>query len=307
MADAKMHADEIDISPALAKSLVARQFPHLAGLPITKLPSAGTENAIFRLGDDLAIRMPRVAGAAKQAEREAAWLPRLAPHLSLAIPEPVELGRPTEGFPHHWSICRWLEGENAFVRPVDDLGDSAYRLARFVRSLHAAPVAGDPSLVVAKSGRGVDLIHRDAATRSAIKACEGLADTDALSAMWDDALASAEWSDAPRWLHGDIHIGNLLTENGRVTGIIDWGCLGMGDPACDLTVAWSMLDRESRVIFRAELDVDDATWIRGRAWAISVAVIALPYYLRTNPLLVAISRHSIDEANRDWRRESRFP
>jgi aminoglycoside phosphotransferase (APT) family kinase protein len=296
MADVRMHADEIDISPALARSLVAQQFPHLADLPIIKLSSAGTENAIFRLGDHLSIRMPRVAGAVKQAEREAIWLPRLANHLSLAIPEPIELGLPTHDFPHHWSICRWLDGENAFVRPVDDLIDSAHRLARFVRSLQQVPAATDSSLAVTTSGRGVDLIYRDSATRRAIGACEGLVDTETLHAIWIDALATPRWKGPPIWLHGDIHVGNLLTEGGRITGVIDWGCLGAGDPACDLTVAWSMLDQESRAIFRAELNVDDATWIRGRAWAISVAVIALPYYIETNPLLVAISRHSIEAA-----------
>jgi aminoglycoside phosphotransferase (APT) family kinase protein len=300
MADVKMHADEIDIGPALAKSLVARQFPHLANLPIRKLSSAGTENTIFRLGENLAIRMPRVAGAAKQAEREAIWLPQLAPHLSLAVPEPVGLGRPTDEFAHHWAICRWLEGENAFVRPATDLIDSARRLARFIQSLRGVPVAGDSSLVATTSGRGVDLIHRDAATRAAIASCEGLVDTETLSAIWAHALAMPKWDGAPIWVHGDIHVGNLLTEDGRTTGIIDWGCLGMGDPACDLTVAWSMLDRGSREVFRSELAVDEATWIRGRAWAISVAVIALPYYLETNPLLVAISRHSIEQAVADF-------
>jgi aminoglycoside phosphotransferase (APT) family kinase protein len=300
MADVRMHADELDISTELVAALISQQFPHLAHLPIKKLSSAGTENTIFRLGAELAIRMPRVPSAAKQAEREAIWLPRLANHLSLAVPEPIELGRPTEEFPHHWAICRWLKGENAFVRPATDLNESARVLARFVRSLHQAPVEGDTSLIATTSGRGVDLIHRDSATRDAIKTCEGLADTATLTALWDDALAAPEWSGRSLWLHGDIHVGNLLTERGRITGMIDWGCLGLGDPACDLMVAWSMLDRESREIFRTALDVDDASWIRGRAWAISVAVIALPYYIETNPLLVAISRHSIAEAVADF-------
>jgi aminoglycoside phosphotransferase (APT) family kinase protein len=223
----------------------------------------------------------------------------------LAIPEPVELGQPTPEFPYHWSICRWLKGENAYVSPAADLGESAGVLARFVRSLHQAPVEGHSSLIATKSGRGVDLAHRDSATRTAIRACEGLADTATLAALWDDALAAPVWSGEPLWLHGDIHVGNLLTEDGRITGIIDWGCLGLGDPACDLTIAWSMLDRESRAIFRSDLDIDDATWIRGRAWAISVAVIALPYYLETNPLLVAISQHSIEEAVADFRGANR--
>lgn len=300
MADVRMHADEIDIGPALAKSLIRQQFPHLAHLPVQKLASAGTDNTIFRLGDDLSIRMPRVASATRQAEREAIWLPRIANQLSLAIPEPVGLGQPTGDFPHHWSICRWLKGENAFMRPVDDLIDSAHRLARFVRSLREAPVAIDSSLVVTTSGRGVDLIHRDSATRQAITACESLADTETLHAIWTEALAAPRWNGPPIWLHGDIHVGNLLTEGGRITGVIDWGCLGAGDPACDLTIAWSMLDGQGRAIFRSQLDIDDATWIRGRAWAISVAVIALPYYLETNPLLVAISRHSIEAAVADF-------
>jgi aminoglycoside phosphotransferase (APT) family kinase protein len=300
MADARMHADEIDIGAGLVKSLIEQQFPHLGGRPIEKLSSDGTENAIFRLGQDLAIRMPRVDGAAKQAEREAIWLPRLASHLSLAIPVPVELGLPSGEFRHHWATCRWLEGENGFVRPITDLPGAARTLARFVRSLREAPVAGDASLAARTSGRGVDLVQRDSATRSAIENCAGLADIATLRAIWAEALGAPRWGRDAVWVHGDIHVGNVLTVGGRITGIIDWGCLGMGDPACDLTVAWSMLDRQSRTIFRAELGVDDATWIRGRAWAISVAVIALPYYLETNPLLVAISRHSIEEAIADF-------
>lgn len=297
---ARMHADELEIEAALVRSLIEEQFPQYSGLAIRALPSEGTENAIFRVGADLAIRLPRVASASKQAEREALWLPKLAPHLSLAIPEPLGLGRPTRAYPHPWAICRWLEGDDAYTRGPDNLVDSARRLGRFIRSLRDAPVAGDTSLVAKTSGRGVDLIHRDAATRAAIDQCAGLADTRTLGEIWDHALAAPAWQGPPVWLHGDIHVGNLVVAKGAISGIIDWGSFGMGDPAADLTVAWSMLDHESRAIFRAELDVDDATWIRGRAWAISVAVIALPYYLETNPLLVAISRHSIGEAVRDF-------
>ena len=297
----KMHADELDITPDFARALLARQFPDLARLPIAKLASAGTENSIFRLGDRLALRLPRIAGAADQAKREFRWLPRLAPHLPLALPEPVALGEPTADYPWHWSVCRWLEGENAFSQPPGDLKDAAQRLGRFVRALQSAPVPGDNSLVAATSGRGIDLIHRDSATRAAIASCEGLADTAALTRIWDEALTLPTWNRAPVWLHGDIHVGNLLVESDRITGIIDWGCLGMGDPACDLMPAWSMLDRQSRAIFRAAAEVNDAAWLRGRAWAISVAVIALPYYIKTNPLLVAISQHSIEEAIRDFR------
>lgn len=296
----KMHADELDITPDLARTLLARQFPDLAGLPISRLSSAGTENTIFRLGDDLALRLPRVASAARQAIREARWLPLLAAHLPLTTPEPIALGAPDEDYPWHWSICRWIDGDDAFICPPGDLGDAALRLGRFVRALQAAPVAGETSLIAATSGRGVDLTHRDAETRAAIAACEGLADTAALTEIWNEALALPRWSGAPVWLHGDIHVGNLLVASGRITGIIDWGSLGMGDPACDLMPAWSILDWKSRAVFRAEVDVDESTWARGRAWAISVAVIALPYYIETNPLLVAISRHSIEQAVTDF-------
>jgi aminoglycoside phosphotransferase (APT) family kinase protein len=300
MAQVKMHAEELDIAPELVTSLLTRQFPDLADLPIAKLTSAGTENTIFRLGDALALRLPRVASAASQATRETRWLPQIAPHLPLATPEPVALGEPSEDYPWHWTVCRWLEGENAFLQPVADLRDAAKRLAQFVRALQTTPISGYPSLVAVTSGRGVDLIHRDAATRAAIARCEGLADTKPLAEIWDQALTLPVWQRAPVWLHGDLHVGNLLAENGQITGVIDWGSLGMGDPACDLMPAWSMLDRESRALFRDEVNVDDATWMRGRAWAVSVAAIALPYYIETNPLLVAISRHSIDEAVADF-------
>jgi aminoglycoside phosphotransferase (APT) family kinase protein len=270
-----MHAEELDITPDFARALLARQFPDLAQLAITRLISAGTENTIFRLGDNLALRLPRIAGAATQATRESRWLPLLAPHLPLTVPEPVALGEPSEDYPWHWSVCRWLAGENAFQQPVADLRDAAKRLAQFVRALQTAPISGD-SLVAVTSDRGVDLIHRDAATRAAIARCEGLANTKPLAEIWDQSLTLPVWHRAPVWLHGNLHVGNLLAENGRITGVIDWGSLGMGDPACDLMPAWSILDRESRALFRDEVNVDDATWLRGRAWAVSVAAIALP-------------------------------
>jgi aminoglycoside phosphotransferase (APT) family kinase protein len=298
-----MHADELEIDADLVRALIAAQFPALSSLPIRPLETEGTENAIFRLGRDLAIRLPRVANASRQAERESLWLPKLAPYLkSLAVPEPICLGQPTAAFPHPWAICRWLDGENAWLEPPRDLRQAARQLARFLTELRSAPVAGNTSVLARRSGRGVALVYSDAATRAAIAECEGLADTETLSAIWDNALATPVWQGAPVWLHGDLHVGNLLTTNGALSGVIDWGSFGMGDPAADLTVAWSMLDADCRAIFRAELDVDDDSWIRGRAWAISVAVIALPYYIETNPLLIALSRHSIEEAVADFKK-----
>ena len=295
----RMHADEIIVDDALALSLITSQFPAYAGAPLHRVQSAGTDHTIHRLGEDKAARFPRIATAAAQAERDYRWLRPLAPHLSLAVPMPIAVGEPALGYPFRWSLCEWLDGEDAHLRPPHDLGRAATTLARFVRSLRNAPLPQD----YPTGGRGGPLSERDAQTRAAIAQLPGLIDTDSAIRVWE-TLAAPVWRGAPVWLHGDIHSGNRIVSRGEVTGIIDFGCLTTGDPATDLMIAWSMLDEPARRIFRAEIDVDNPTWLRGRGWALSWALIALPYYLETNPVLVSIARHAIEEVVDDFKRSS---
>jgi aminoglycoside phosphotransferase (APT) family kinase protein len=285
----------MEIDATLVRRLIAAQFPQWADHLIQPVESAGTDNAIYRLGEGMAVRLPRVEWAIGQVEKEQLWLPKLAPLLQLSIPTPLAMGMPDEGYPYRWSVYRWLDGENATIGRIDNLRQAAIALARFVASMQRIDSTGGPPPGPHNSGRGVPLAMRDASVRKAISTLNNRLDTDMATAAWESALQAPVWQGTPVWLHGDLHPGNLLVDQGRLTAVIDFGTLGVGDPACDLMVAWTLLSAESRDIFRAALPVDDATWARGRGWALSFGLIALAYYLDTNPVLAQISRRTIDE------------
>jgi aminoglycoside phosphotransferase (APT) family kinase protein len=290
MAGRRMHADEQHTDAAMVRRLVAAQFPKWSRLSVRAVRSAGTDNAVYRLGERMLVRLPRIERAVADVAHEQRWLPRLAPLLPVAIPRPRGLGTPAEGYPWPWSVYGWLEGENPTVAAIADAGSRAAELAAVVRALQAARLPGAPP-----AGRGVPLARRDGSTRDAIAALSGMIDTDAATAAWRAALAAPEWTGRPVWVHGDLAPGNLLVANGRLTGVIDWAGAGVGDPACDMMVAWNLLPAPDRALFRDAVGADDATWLRGRGWALSVALIQLPYYRRTNPVLAASARHVIGE------------
>lgn len=295
-----MHAGELDIDTALVQRLLARQFPQWAALPVTPVASAGTDNALFRLGPDKVIRLPRIHWAVDQVENEWQWLPRLAPHLPLTVPLPLALGQPADGYPWSWSIYPWIEGENAtFDRLVDPL-QAARDLAGFIRALQGIVTTGAPP--PSERDRGGPLALRDADVRDALDdlrqlAAQGieLIDIEAAAAAWAAALSAPPYLGQPVWLHGDLQSGNLLAFNGRLHAVIDFGCLAVGDPACDLQPAWNLFDSSSRAMFREVLEVDGGMWARGRGWALSVGLIALPYYHVTNPVLAGIAQRAIAE------------
>ncbi|HET6261216.1 MAG TPA: aminoglycoside phosphotransferase family protein, partial [Chloroflexia bacterium] len=258
----KMHPNEVDTDVALVRRLLAAQFPHWADLPLEPVPSAGTDNAIYRLGDDMAVRLPRIEWATAQVDKEHRWLPLLAPHLPLAIPVPLAKGAPGEGYPWRWSVYRWLEGENATVESITDLRQAARDLAEFVAALQRIDATPGPPPGPHNFGRGEPLAMRDARTRAAIADLQehGILDSYTLTAVaeaWDAALQSPAWEGPPVWIHGDLQPGNLLAVEGRLRAVIDFGGLGVGDPACDLIVAWNFLPPESREVYRAALAVDD--------------------------------------------------
>lgn len=295
----KMHDDEVETDVELVGRLLATQFPAWADLPLTLVPSAGTDNALYRLGEDLAVRLPRIHWATGQVEKEQTWLPRLAPHLPLAIPVPLAKGAPGEGYPWDWSVYRWLDGETVTRERLPDLGRAAMDLAHFVTALQRIDPTGGPPPDAFNAFRGVPLATRGVRVRDAIGSLHREIDADLATAAWDAALAAPVWAGPPVWIHGDLAPGNLLAVQGRLSAVIDFGCLGVGDPACDLIVAWNLLTAETRLIFRAALGVDDATWARGRGWALSIGLIALSYYQSTNPVLAASSRHTISEVLAD--------
>ncbi|MFK8844791.1 aminoglycoside phosphotransferase family protein [Streptomyces sp. Ac-502] len=287
-----MHDSQQPVDDDLVRRLIAGQFPRWAGLAVQRFPSGGTVNAMYRLGDSMVVRLPLVAGGAGDVLLEREWLPRLAPRLPVAVPEVLEAGEPAEGYPWPWSVYRWLPGgnpeEGALSDPVALAGD----LAGFVAAMRSVTLPGAPT-----AHRGGPVAALDAATRAAIEELRGIpeegVDCDAVTAVWEDALRAPEEDGPPAWLHADLMPGNLLVDGGRLSAVIDFGCTGMGDPACDLFPAWNLLPSDARKVFREALDVDDATWRRGRGRTLSQALIALPYYRHTNPAMAHNARHVI--------------
>lgn len=290
MSHTKMHEHEIDIDIELVQELVSAQFPEWANLDIKPVKSSGTDNALYRLGTELCVRLPRIALAAQGIEIEHKWLPFLAPKLSLPIPVPLAQGKPYERYLWPWSIYEWIEGENAFNKPIDDNPQAPIALAQFIHTLQQIGPAGAPL-----SRRGVPLATLDTEVHTAIKSLHGVVDTKAITAVWDECLAAPVWDKPAVWSHGDLLPGNILVRNGQVNAILDFSSVGIGDPAIDMIPAWSIFTSNTRSIFRAHLGVDDATWMRGRGWALAIAVILIPYYQQSNPELVAVAHRIIQE------------
>jgi aminoglycoside phosphotransferase (APT) family kinase protein len=269
---ARMHADELELDEPLARRLLAAQFPEWSGLPLERVEPSGTVNAIFRLGDGLAVRLPRVDGPTEPASKELEWLPRLAPPLPVEIPVPVAQGRPGEGYPWFWEVHTWVEGETVPVEEIDQV-QAARDLAALVAALGRVDPTGAPP------GRGIPLAERDASFRRWL---ELYGRDPAVEAAWERALAAPRWDGPPVWHHGDLDARNWLVRDGRIAGVIDWGAMGVGDPAADVMVAWKLHSAAAREAFREALATDDATWERARGWVVSQAVAILAYYTPEN-------------------------
>jgi aminoglycoside phosphotransferase (APT) family kinase protein len=285
-----MHPDLVRTDVALVHHLLARQFPHWAQLPITRIRSWGTDHDIYRLGERLALRFPRVTWAAEQPAKEARWLPRLAPHLPLAVPRPVALGEPGLGYPFPWAVHEWLPGQQA-TGQLCDRNRAATDLARFVVALRAVETAGAPPR--AAGGRGGPLSERDDAVRRSVAELGDRIDGAAALRSWELSLTAPVWQGGEVWVHGDLLPGNLLVVDDRLAAVIDFGELAVGDPACDLLPAWHLFAGPSRSRFLAGVRADDASRLRGRGWVLSQALIALPYYWDTNPAIVRQSLHAL--------------
>jgi aminoglycoside phosphotransferase (APT) family kinase protein len=284
-----MHKDEIDVDEELVRGLLESQMPTLAQLPLVIVEPWGTDNAIWRLGTDLVVRLPRVDWASGQVELEAQWLPRLAPHLPVALPEPVAIGDPTNDYPYRWAVHRWIPGEGAALDRMDDPVAFALALAKVVGMLQSVSVTNAPPA----TNRARPLAAYDEATRAMIDHASHLIDAPAALAVWEEALAAPPHQGPPVWVQGDLE-GNCLVRDGRLCGIVDWGSACAGDPAVDVQVVWSPLfTNHSRRAFLDALAVDDQTLARSRGAAIHQACGALPYYLRTYRDIVERSWHKL--------------
>ncbi|MYV98636.1 aminoglycoside phosphotransferase family protein [Streptomyces sp. SID3343] len=288
-------AAAIDVDAPLVAELIAAQFPQWADLPLVPVDSGGTDNTIYRLGTELSVRLPRVEWAVLSVEKEQRWLPGLAAHLPLDVPVPVAMGAPAEGYPWPWSVYAWLDGRDATVARPADPRRAAVALAEFVAALQGIDAADGPPPGAHNFFRGEPLARRDRDTRVAIADLADLFDTDALTARWEAALRAPGWTGPPVWIHGDLHAGNLLTVDGRLSAVIDFGGLAVGDPAADVMTAWSVLSADTRELFRAALAIDDATWARARGWALTVAVVALAYYRDAGHAIEHSARRQLDE------------
>ena len=285
----KMHEDEVAVTPELVRGLLQEQLPEWAELRLADAPLRGTDNALYRLGDDMVVRLPRIHWAVGAIRREYEWLPKLAAHLPLEIPTPLALGRPTEGYPWPWSVYRWLDGKDLSSDIDADRDFILDDLVEFIQSLRAINIEGSP---VGRSGFPLRSI--DASVRNALERLPNEYDRAALLRLWEAALKVPDWQGAPVWMHADLDGRNLLVKNGRLSGVIDWGCAGLGDPAFDVSTSWKLFSPPARAALKSRLRVDQATWDRGRGLALALAVNALSYYtVANNPALVRESERAL--------------
>ena len=295
--------DRIDVDVALVRRLVDIQFPQWANLPIRPVEFGGWDNRTFRLGEDKSLRLPSAARYSSQVEREHRWLPRLAPLLPLPIPMPLRMGAPADDYPWHWSVYRWLDGESAAIWHISNQERFAANLAEFLVAFQQINTAGGPVPGQQNFFRGGDLSVYDAETRHCIARLHGRIDADVATAVWEAAL-NAKWFGSPVWFHGDVSAGNLLVKGGELCGVIDFGCSGIGDPACDLSITWTLFSGTSREAFRAALPADDATWARGRGWTLWKALITLAKHIDSNPIEAGKARYVIEEVLADHKLHS---
>lgn len=283
------------IDEALVRRLIGTQFPQWAGLRIEAVAPGGWDNRTFRLGPRMLVRLPSAAAYAAQVDREQRCLPRLSPFLPVPIPTPLALGQPSADYPWPWSVLTWLEGEPVAVRPLADQTTFASDLANFLTALHSIDPLGGPPSGPDNFFRGGELATYDAELQRAIQVLGQTMDADPCKEIWKDGLG-ARWAGEPVWVHGDMSAGNLLVEDGRLCGVIDFGLCCVGDPACDLTIAWTLLNSRGREAFRTALQIDAGTWARGRAWAVWKAVIVAAGLTETNTVEKARALLTLGEA-----------
>jgi aminoglycoside phosphotransferase (APT) family kinase protein len=284
---------------ALVRELLKTQFPAWANLPVSSVTSTGTDNAIFRVGESLVARLPKVEWASGQPAREHHWLPHLGAKLPLEIPEPRALGSPGSGYPLQWSVHNWITGSSAARCDLDN-ADAAERLAGFVAAMRVINTSGGPASGQENGYRGVPLIERDMSVRRALAQLRDEPGIEAVRTAWDDALNAPIWSGEPAWFHGDLQASNLIMRDGLLAAVIDFGLMAVGDPACDLMAAWTCFTPASRRIFLSAAGASEADFRRGRGWAVSTALVALAYYRERNSVMAEIARSTLAEVCCDF-------
>jgi aminoglycoside phosphotransferase (APT) family kinase protein len=288
------HAGPQAITAALVRALVNEQFPEWGGLPVRFVAPGGNDHRTFRLGPRLSVRLPSAAAYVPQVVKEQTWLPRLAPAVPLPIPEVRGVGRPSARFAAPWSVYGWLAGRPAASAPIEDPVRFADDLAAFLVALRSVDATAGPGPGPHSAFRGGPVRHWDEEMRVLLQRVKGR-ERDAAEGMWRDAL-TAPFTGSPVWFHGDVAMSNLLTREGRLAAVIDFGCSGVGDPACDTVIHWTYFAGTGRRVFRKGLEVDDATWARGRGWALWKALIMLT---NRTPGQAAFARHVLDELMAD--------
>ncbi|MBR7837964.1 aminoglycoside phosphotransferase family protein [Actinospica durhamensis] len=297
----RLHEDEADIHAGLVAKLLAAQFPQWADRHPRVLRASGTDHVTFRLGEDLVARMPRNAYNAGQSEADVQWMPRLAPHLPLTVPEPLAIGAPDHGYPFTWGVYRWLEGEPVPAELNTD-PHAAAEMARFIRALRSIDPSGAARPTEAEFSRGGPLAKRDTIVREAIDLLRSDIDAARATEVWEACLAAPDWDGPPTLIHSDLMRGNVLAHKGHLSAVIDWGGLRAGDPAGDLLPAWHLFDAKARQVFRAEADLDAAAWARGLGWALSIELVAIPYYRDSAPDRTRRSFGLVETMLADWQR-----
>jgi aminoglycoside phosphotransferase (APT) family kinase protein len=298
---AKLHDDEVEIDSSLVERLVDEQFPGWSGLPVRVVEASGTDNVTFQVGDELAVRLPRTEWAQGQVEKDLTWMRRLAPYLPLAVPEPLAVGTPGAGYPFSWGVYRWLPGESFELEQLADPEAAARELAAFVRCLQEVDTFGAPVPPTDDPfSRGTPLRPRDGLFREALDELREYFDTGLVLAAWEASLAADTWDGTPRWIHGDLMPGNVLVANGKLSAVIDFGTARAADPAGDLLAAWYLFSGPSRQAFRDAMEVDHDLWVRARGWALSLKLIAIPYYMHRIPAAVSDGQAFVAEILADF-------
>ncbi len=282
----------MQINTSLVERLLRSQFPQWSHLAVEPVEFDGWDNRTFRLGRSMSVRLPSAEPYAEQVAKEQRWLPKLAPELPLPIPAPLALGLPCDLYPWHWSIYRWLEGDNASLDRIGAPAEFATSLASFFVALHRIDSTGGPAPGAHNFYRGGALTTYSAETRDAIETLQGTIAANEATELWEEALKTS-WNRRRVWVHGDVAATNLLVRDGRLSAVIDFGCSAVGDPACDLTIAWTFFDDDCRRAFRESLALDEATWLRGRAWALWKALITLAKP-SDDPILLENSRRVLE-------------
>lgn len=260
------------IDTDLVQSLIKEQFPKWADLPVRPIETSGWDNRTYHLGDSMSVRLPSASRYAAQVQKEQQWLPKLAPRLPLAIPEPLALGLPNAQYPFHWSIMSWLHGEPLTANPKQSQQQVATDLAEFLNALRKIPTSQGPLPGAHNFYRGGDLRIYDQEVRHCLVQLGTEVDQDAILRLWAQACHS-DWTNPPVWLHGDIAAGNLLVSNGELSAVIDFGSCGIGDPACDLTIAWTIFEGDARNTFKQSINLDKQTWQRAAGWVLWKALL----------------------------------